>query len=360
MCAFNYLRNPQLAIIMKNSDEKTFDVVALGSCTLDLIFAIDDILRLDMIDRDNIEKKYVAIEYSSKLNVKSLSSHPGGSAANIACDLAAIGMKTAYIGGIGGDAAGKLCLEDMHKFGTDVSHVKIFPEEATAHSVILITPMGKDRSIMAYKGANDLISKKDIDDKLLQETRCFAWTSLTSDSSIGAIQHCINVTRAYKGLIAGAPSISIIKKRHEDATKLLKQCDITSMNDEEITNLTKKKDIFEGIQMLFDWGLSYVNVTFGKEGQWLAGKKEHKVVKTKPPKVVVNDTTGAGDATMSGIIYGVLKGMPMDQMARIAASLSAMEIEGPGVRVGLPGTIDDLDHFMDEHPMEQDTIDFPL
>ena len=70
------------------SDEvKKYDVIGLGSCTLDLIFEVDDIMRLDIVDRDKIEKKYICIENSSKLNVKTVKSYPGGSAANISCDL---------------------------------------------------------------------------------------------------------------------------------------------------------------------------------------------------------------------------------------------------------------------------------
>ena len=337
-------------------EKRKFDVVGLGSCTLDLIFNIDDVMRLDMIDRDKVEKKYVAIEYSSKLNVKAFASHPGGSAANIACDLAGIGLTTAYIGAIGNDVAGGTCLEDMRKHGTDVTKVKIIPGEFTAHSVIIITPMGKDRSIMAYKGANDLYSKEHVDSELLKNTRCFAWTSLTSDCSIEAIKYCIQLTKSTGGLIAGAPSISIIKKRKQDAIDMMKMSDITSLNEEEIMALTDQKDIIEAIKTLMSWGLKYVNVTFGKEGQWLASTSENRIVKTKPPTVHVNDTTGAGDATMSGIIYGVLNKLSMEKTAHIAASLSALEIESVGVRVGLPDSFAGVQAFMDDHPLEQTSI----
>ena len=80
-----------------SDQQKKYDVIGLGSCTMDLIFAGEDIMRMELTDRNNVEKKYIAIENSSKLNVRSVKSFPGGSAANIACDLANIGLKTAYI-----------------------------------------------------------------------------------------------------------------------------------------------------------------------------------------------------------------------------------------------------------------------
>lgn len=157
---------------MSATKNSKFDVVALGSCTMDMIFSLNDIMRMELIDRDGIEKKYVAIEYSTKVNVKSVQFFPGGSAANIACDIANLGMKTAYIGGLGDDPAGEMCMRDMKGHGVDVSKIKIFKGEATAHSVILITPWGRDRSIMAYKGANDSFTKEDVPEEMIKNSRC--------------------------------------------------------------------------------------------------------------------------------------------------------------------------------------------
>jgi len=336
---------------------KKYDVVGLGSCTLDLIFEVNDIMRLDIIDRDNIEKKYIAIENSSKLNVKTVKSYPGGSAANIACDLANLGLKTAYIGGIGDDTSGDTCLVDLQNHHVDTSGVKIFTEDSTAHSVILINSAYKDRSILAYKGANNLFSKENVPIEMLENTKCFVWTSLTSDKGIGAIKKCIEITKSKGGFIAAAPSISIIKKRKNDAIELMHSADITSLNDEEIEEITGiKKDLHAAMEKLFEWGIKIVNLTLGKKGQWISDGKT--LIKTKPPKIHVMDTTGAGDATMSGVIYGFIQNRSLHETAMIAASLSAMEIEATGVRVGLPNKFSELQNFIDKHEFQQETSNF--
>lgn len=343
---------------MVTNGKKKYDVVCLGSCTLDMIFSVNDIMRMEMIDRDGTAKKYVAIENSSKINVKALKFYPGGSAANIACDLSNLGYSTAYLGGVGKDAAGETCIKDIEKHHVDISKIKIFEDEATAHSVILITPWGRDRSIMAYKGTNDLFTKEHIPEEMLKESRAFAWTSLTSDQGIGAIQHGINLMRAYGGVVVGAPSISVIKKRLNDAINLLKQSDICSMNEEEIEALTGEKDIHKAMQILLDWGLKLVNVTMGKEGAWLTTKDSNKLIKTSPPKVIVSDTTGAGDATMAGVIYCFLEGKTPEETGKIAASMSGMEIESEGVRVGMPEKLADLERFMKTHEITQQISEF--
>lgn len=339
-----------------NDEKKAFDLVSLGSSTMDMIVSVEDVLKMELIDKNHIDKKYLAIEHSSKLNVSSIKLHPGGSAANISCNLSNIGFNTAYVGGVGEDFNGKACLEDLQNHGVDTSSVKIFSEDATAVSVIILVPWGRDSSILAYKGANNLFSEEHIMDEMLLSTRCFVWTSLTSDSGIKAIERCIKLTKSSNGLIAGAPSISIIKNRSDEVMNLLQQSDITSLNEEELSALTNETDINKGMDRLFDLGIKLVNVTLGKEGQWLSDGKI--IIKTKPPKVFAVDTTGAGDATISGIIYGILEGKSLMETSRIAASLSAMEIESPGVRVGTPVKYSELEKFMKDHPITQSVIDY--
>ncbi|MHA1706302.1 MAG: hypothetical protein ACTSUX_09475, partial [Promethearchaeota archaeon] len=58
-----------------------YDLITIGSCTLDCIIQVKDILRFELFDKD-IVKKYTAIEYSRKLNVDSVRFVPGGSGAN--------------------------------------------------------------------------------------------------------------------------------------------------------------------------------------------------------------------------------------------------------------------------------------
>ncbi len=331
--------------------DKKYDVIALGSCTMDMIFDVDDIMRMDMVDRNQKEKKYVCVENSSKLNVKSVKFYPGGSAANIACDLSNIGLDTAYIGGVGNDSNGDAAKKDMEKHGVDLSGLKTFDSDATATSVILVNSFYKDRSILAYKGANDLFSAQDVVEEMLKNARCFAWTSLTSDNSIGAIKKCIDIAKKTGALIAAAPSISIIKNRAEDAIELVKNSKIISLNDEELEAITGESDVKQGMKILLDWGLVLVNCTLGKEGQWITDGED--IIKTRPPTIHVKDTTGAGDATMSGIIYGKMKNMELQKIAKIAASLSAMEIEATGVRVGLPEEFSELEGFMNSHTFEQ-------
>ena len=127
-----------------------FDLITIGSCTLDVIIEIDDILRFELLDKD-VVKKYTAIEYSRKLNVNSIRFVPVGSGANIAANCSMLGLKSTYIGVLGNDFSANICLSDLKKRGVDLSNIIQTDRDKTALSIILRTQWGKDRSILAYK-----------------------------------------------------------------------------------------------------------------------------------------------------------------------------------------------------------------
>ena len=113
------------------------ELIAIGSCTLDVIIDIDDLLRFELMDKELI-KKYVAIEYSRKLNVNDVRYVPGGSGANIAANCAMLGLKSAYLGVIGNDFSAEICLKDLNKRHVDLTHLIQTDEDKTALSIILI------------------------------------------------------------------------------------------------------------------------------------------------------------------------------------------------------------------------------
>ena len=113
-----------------------YDLISIGSCTLDCIISVKDILRFELFEKE-IVKKYTAIEYSRKLNVENMRFVPGGSGANIAADCAMLGLKSTYIGVLGNDFSAQICLEDLKKRGVDTSNIKQTDEDKTAFSLIV-------------------------------------------------------------------------------------------------------------------------------------------------------------------------------------------------------------------------------
>lgn len=326
------------------------ELLTIGSCTLDCIIDIEDILRFELLKEDEV-KKYTAIEYSKKLNVENVRFFPGGSAANIASDCAMMNIPSSYIGMIGKDFSAKMCLDDMESRGVDISHINQTEKDRTAFSVILKTRWGKDRSILAYKGANDLISPEDIDEELFKNIKAFAWTSLTKDNSCKAAEKCIDLTKENGGKVFGAPSTSIIKNSPKWADILISKSDIISFNKEEAQAVTNKTDTISMIKKLIDKGLDLVAITNGSNGSVISDGKE--VINSDVYDISAQDMTGAGDAFMSGIIVATLKGYDLDKTSKFAAALGAFEARETGVREGIPNNFNMVHEFIEKNPLEQ-------
>ncbi|MFX1495987.1 MAG: carbohydrate kinase family protein [Promethearchaeota archaeon] len=327
-----------------------FDVITIGSCTLDCMIQVNDILRFELLDKD-IVKKYTAIEYSRKLNVEKVRFVPGGSAANIATNCAMLGLKSTYIGIMGKDFSANICLEDMKNRGVDMSNIIQTEKDNTAFSVILKTEWGKDRSILAYKGANNLLEASNIKDEIFNNAKAFAWTSLTSENGCKAIKKAIDLTIDQNGRIFAAPSMSIIKNNPKWAKELISNSDVVSLNKEEAEEFTNEKDATHMIHHFLDMGIKLISITDGPNGSIISDGNH--IVNSSVYPGSVEDTTGAGDAFLSGLLISELNNFDLQKASKMATAMSYLECKEIGVREGLPNSSYELETFVKSNPIKQ-------
>ncbi|MFX1258355.1 MAG: carbohydrate kinase family protein [Promethearchaeota archaeon] len=326
------------------------DLITIGSCTLDCIIRIKDILRFELFDK-NIIKKYTAIEYSRKLNIEGVRFVPGGSGANIAANCSMLGLNTTYIGILGSDFSAEICLADLKKRGVDLSHVIQTDQDSTALSIILRTEWGKDRSILAYKGANNLLKPSDIKEKLFEGIKAFAWTSLTTENGCQAIEKALSLTKNNGGKVFAAPSMSIIKNNPKWAKILISNSDVVSMNKEEAQEFTGEIDQVHMIHKFLDMGLDLISITDGPNGSIISDGKS--IVNTNVYEGPVEDTTGAGDAFLSGILISLINNFSLEKTSKIATAMSYLECKEVGVREGLPNNLQELEKFLNYNAIKQ-------
>lgn len=326
------------------------ELITIGSCTLDTIIQIEDILRFELLEKD-IVKKYTAIEYSRKLNIETVRFVPGGSAANIASNCAMLGLNSMYLGVLGDDFSARICMDDMKERGVDLSNVKLTEKDKTAFSVILRTEWGKDRSILAYKGANNLITPEQVKKKYFENIKAFSWTSLTKEEACKAIEKAITFTKERGGTIYAAPSMSIIKNNPKWAKILISKSDVISLNKEEASEFTKETETMHILDKFFDLGLDLVSITDGAKGSIVSDGET--VVNSSVYDVEVEDTTGSGDAFLSGILFSRMDGFSLEKTCKIASAMSALECMETGVRIGIPSNLQELEKFVEEHELKQ-------
>ena len=327
------------------------DLITIGSNTLDIMIDIDDILRFELFDKDII-KKYTAIEYSRKLNVKNVRFIPGGSGANIAANCSMLGLKSAYIGVMGNDFSAEICLTDLKKRGVDLSQVIQTDKDCTALSIILRTQWGKDRSILAYKGANNLLKPSDVNEDFFNKIKAFAWTSLTTEESCKAIEKAITLTKNKGGVVFAAPSMSIIKNAPDWAKILISNSDVVSLNLEEAQEFTGESKKTLMIKNFLEMGVKLISITDGPNGSIISDGKT--IINSGVYSAgKVEDTTGAGDAFLAGILISHLSNFTLEKMSKIATAMSFLESREVGVREGLPNSVQELEDFVNKNTIKQ-------
>lgn len=115
----------------------------------------------------------------------------------------------------------------------------------------------------------------------------------------------------------------------KDKLEALKYVYALKVNELELEALTGTDDIVKGGQMLYDWGVKEVLMTFGSLGSVIYdGKTYHKIPAYVPGKVV--DPTGCGDTYLIGYLYQRLKGASIYDAGCFAAAMATIKIEALG------------------------------
>jgi len=262
-----------------------------------------------------------------------------------------LGLKSSYIGIIGNDFSAEICLKDMEKRGVDLSNILQTNTDSTAFSVILRTEWGKDRSILAYKGANNLLKATDVKEELFEEIKAFAWTSLTTEGGCQAIEKALTLTKNNGGEVFAAPSMSIIKNNQRWAKILIGNSDVVSLNKEEAQEFTGEIDTVHMIHKFLDMGVKLISITDGPNGSIISNGKE--IVNSSVYDGNVEDTTGAGDAFLSGILISQLNNFSLEKTSKIATAMSFLECKEIGVREGLPASLQELENFAVNNDIKQ-------
>ena len=157
----------------------SFDIVTFGSATQDIFARSKDFRIIDYADF--VSKRALAVEAGSKIYLDDLVVASGGGGTNAAATFALQGLKTAYVGLLGGDSAGREILKELDDLGIDCSFVGVTDKVGTPVSIIL-SAEGRERTILVYEGASHFITKDDIPWDSIKDSRWFYISSLAGES----------------------------------------------------------------------------------------------------------------------------------------------------------------------------------
>jgi sulfofructose kinase len=99
---------------------------------------------------------------------------------------------------------------------------------------------------------------------------------------------------------------------------------------------TRETDPRKAAELLLGAGPGLVVITGGTGGSWIYSQGGEAFHQPAYLQQKVIDTTGCGDSYHGAFLFGLLKGMSLEQTAALASAVAALNTQALGGRRGLP------------------------
>jgi sugar/nucleoside kinase (ribokinase family) len=310
------------------------DVLAIGNAIVDVIANASD----DFITQENLAKgsmRLIDADEATRLYGKmgQALEMSGGSAANTAAGVAALGVRAGFIGQVANDQLGEIFTHDIRGLGVEFGT----PAQAgtpTARCLILVTDDAQ-RTMNTFLGASQNLPAAAIDADQIRSAAILYLEGYLWDPEVprAAMEKAIEIARDAGRKIAFTLSDSFCIDRHRDGFNRLideGKIDILFANAAEVTGLAGEED-FDRAVALTQARVPLLVVTRGEQGAIAVEKGERVSVPAEPVAQVV-DTTGAGDLFAAGFLAGHAQGKSNAEALRMGAIAAAEVISHYGAR----------------------------
>ena len=275
--------------------------------------------------------------FASKVELREYFRAAGGEVASTIAGLQRLGFKTTYAGSFGADEAGDFGMQSLETEGVDLSLSRRIPGATTQIAFIVIDEASGERTVIWKRDLS--LSWQPGEGPTGAVGICSVLHMTPHDTSA-----CIDLARAAKsnGTIVSLDVDNIF----DGLEKLLPLVDVLICSSEFPDKLTGDKDHRAALREIASrFGNGVVGTTLGESGSLLLC--EEAFVETEGFAVPggCKDTTGAGDAFRTGLLYGLLKEESVESAAKMANAVAALKCREVGARTALP-YLDELEDFL--------------
>ncbi len=305
--------------------EKTIDVIALGEALIDFTES-----------------------GTSPAGARLFEQNPGGAPANVACAVARLGGRAAFLGKVGDDMHGHFLRQTLKSAGVDTSGMIVDGGVFTTLAFVALGERGERSFSFARKpGADTCLTTGEIDPALLERGKLLhvGSLSLTDEPARSATFYAVKLARELGLTVAYDPNYRASlwpdeATAQEGMRSMTPFCDVVKLSDEETGLLTGEKDPEAAAEKLLSQGVACVVVTLGSDGALVATKEGSRKVEAFPAQAV--DTTGAGDAFWGAFLtqltrnHKAPKDLTLDEAAGYAKFANAAASICVSRRGGIP------------------------
>jgi sugar/nucleoside kinase (ribokinase family) len=308
-------------------------VLAIGNALVDILVKINNDQLLDefglvkgsmqLTDMTIGEK---ILQLTGELGLENYQAS-GGSAANTIHGLAHLGIQTGFIGKVGDDDIGDFFQKDMEI--KNIATILSLSNTASGRAITLVSP-DSERTFATYLGAAVELTANDLTKKLFEGYDYFHVEGyLVQNHEL--LDKALSFAKDNDLKISiDLASFNVVEDNLDYLNKIVEQyVDIVFANEEEARAFTGKNPE-EALEVIAE-KCEIAVVKVGKDGSFIKyqGQKEN----IESINVTPLDTTGAGDLYAAGFLYGLSKGLSMNQCGRIGALLGGKVIETIGAKM---------------------------
>jgi sugar/nucleoside kinase (ribokinase family) len=313
------------------------DVVAIGNALVDVLASAtdEDLAALDLVkgtmalvDHDRSQAIYATMGPTTEAS--------GGSAANTAAGVAALGGRAAFLGRVADDALGQAFTHDIRSIGVafDPDPTPAVPGEAvTGHCLVLVTE-DAERTMATHLGVASDFASSDLHDGPLSTSQVvylegYLWEQPQAKVAIREAIELAHRSDASVALSVSDP-FCVEHHRREFLELLNGELEILFANEDEIKMLFDVAEFDAAVDAVAETGVLAV-LTRGAAGSVVVTAAGPVVVPPAPVDKVV-DSTGAGDLFAAGFLYGITNGLSPEESARLGSVCAAEVISHVGAR----------------------------
>ncbi len=328
--------------------DKQYDILGIGSAVVDVIsYRSNEFIKKHGLNKGSsaflgekeIQKLYEDMGASTECS--------GGCAANVVVGASMLGAKTAFIGKVNNDYAGRVFRKSLEKNGVFLGEPYHEALAQTARCMIIITEevepiSGRtivDRTMASYLGASNELEANDIDEQLIAGSNIlflegFLWNF---EGGYDAAHKAIELAKKHNVKIAISLSdpLCVLKYQDEFIENIRNNINILFCSRKEAEALLGTKEeratLYNFSQLCKESNVEIAALTCGAKGSYLFHEEEIHHIEAEPVKNIF-DVTGAGDLYAAAILYGYIHNMAIEKSGHLASLCAAEVIRYLGAR----------------------------
>jgi len=268
------------------------------------------------------------------VHAKGLYAEPGGKGYNQAVAAARLGAEVVFLGCIGDDADGRMCMEFLEKEG--ITPVPQISKEVPSAYACILTDRDGEHRVTVFRGAAKLLSPEFVRANEAVLAGCDVLL-LNNEYPQVCNEAALDIAKRNGVRVVYNPAPA-----REVSRSFLTDCDIITPNLSETAVLIGEQvtDLSVLVEKLRKQGIQNAVVTLGGDGAAVVTREEAVHIPACRTQAV--DTTGAGDTFTAALSVALLEEKSLTASAVWAANAAAISVSRQYVMPGLP-TRDQLD-----------------